>query len=269
MSNIVFIDEGHGGRDSGAVGNGLREKDLTLVIGRKVGNILTSEYNDVRAIYARNSDKYVGVTERARLANNAKADFFLSIHINAGGGTGYEDFTFNGLSSNSPTDKKRDVIHAEVAKVLSKYGIRNRGKKKANLGVLRESRMSATLVEILFIDNSKDAELLKNSKFINDISRALAVGVARVLGVKGKPTKPHNQPINSIRNLYKVQVGAFKSKGNADNLKNRLSKSGYGTYVFREKGLHKVQVGAYSNRTNAVNMRDKLKGLGYDAFITN
>lgn len=197
MSNIVFIDAGHGGSDSGAVGNSLREKDLTLIIGGKVGNILTSEYNNVRVINARTNDKYVGVTERGGLANNAKANFLLSIHINAGGGTGYEDYTFNGLSSNSITDKKRDIIHAEVAKVLAKYGIRNRGKKKANFGVLRESNMSATLVEILFIDNSKDASLLKNSKFIDDVSRALAVGVAKILGVNKKPGQPHEKSINS------------------------------------------------------------------------
>ncbi|WP_029761895.1 N-acetylmuramoyl-L-alanine amidase family protein, partial [Geobacillus thermodenitrificans] len=89
------IDWGHGGSDPGAVGNGLREKDLTMKIGKMIGDML-GEYEGVQVIYTRTDDRYLSLEERAEIANKAGADFFLSVHINAGGGTGFESYVYNG-----------------------------------------------------------------------------------------------------------------------------------------------------------------------------
>src|SRR5699024_7226808 len=123
----IYIDASHGGSDPGAVANGLKEKDLTLSISKKIASILKNYECTVRL--SRTTDKSLTLKQRTDDANRWGADYLLSIHINAGGGTGYEDFIYNGNVSND-TAKLRDTIHSEVVKELKVW--RNRGKKKAN-----------------------------------------------------------------------------------------------------------------------------------------
>ncbi len=79
----VVIDAGHGGRDPGAVGKNAKEKDLTLKIALKVGEYIEENLEDVRVIYTRRTDEHVDLWKRAEIANEAKADLFISIHVNA------------------------------------------------------------------------------------------------------------------------------------------------------------------------------------------
>lgn len=79
----VVIDPGHGGKDPGAIGpNGLREKDITLSVARKLGRKLKAKYG-TRILYTRTKDKFVPLNERTEMANANKADLFVSIHVNA------------------------------------------------------------------------------------------------------------------------------------------------------------------------------------------
>lgn len=182
MGKTVVLDPGHGGSDSGATGGGFREKDLTLKIAKRIERTLKGNYNvDVRM--TRTSDKTMSLKQRTDFANKMGAHYYASIHINSGGGTGYEDYIFNQLSDTGDTGKYRSAVHNEVKKVLNKYGVNNRGKKQANFHVLRETQMSAMLSENLFIDTTADQELLKNNNFINDIGDAHARGIARALGL--------------------------------------------------------------------------------------
>src|SRR5690625_2749786 len=87
----VFIDAGHGGSDVGAVANGLREKDLTLKIAKKIRNRL-NKYSGVSVKMSRTGDSYPSLSRRANMANSWGADLFVSVHINAGGGVVYEDY---------------------------------------------------------------------------------------------------------------------------------------------------------------------------------
>src|SRR5690625_3967193 len=173
----IFIDPGHGGSDPGAVANGLREKDLTLKIAKHIRDYLKNYNCSVKM--SRTGDKTLSLAQRTNDANKWGANYFLSIHINAGGGTGYEDYIYNGLSNTSKSAKIRNIVHAEVTKVLTKYRVTNRGKKKANFHVLRESNMPAMLSETLFIDTNKDAKLLKDDKFLKDIGQAHAKGIVK------------------------------------------------------------------------------------------
>lgn len=80
---IVVIDAGHGGKDPGARGRTIREKDVVLDIALKLGKYIKENYEDVKVIYTRNKDVFVELHERAQIANDAKADLFISIHANA------------------------------------------------------------------------------------------------------------------------------------------------------------------------------------------
>jgi N-acetylmuramoyl-L-alanine amidase len=79
----VVIDAGHGGRDPGAIGKDVKEKDIVLAVALKVGEYLKREMPDLKVVYTRTTDVFVPLDERAEIANKAKADLFVSIHANA------------------------------------------------------------------------------------------------------------------------------------------------------------------------------------------
>ncbi|WP_179289567.1 N-acetylmuramoyl-L-alanine amidase [Shouchella clausii] len=177
----IFIDPGHGGSDPGAVGHGLKEKDLVLTISRHIRDILLSEYKGVQVRMSRNSDVFLSLSERAKLANNWGANYFCSVHINAGGGTGFETFIHTSRSSKSVS--YQNVVHPAI---YSKMDVKDRGKKFANYAVLRQTNMPAILTETLFIDNEKDAKLLKDSSFLKKVAQGHAEGIAKAFGLKSK-----------------------------------------------------------------------------------
>ncbi|MCG8474977.1 MAG: N-acetylmuramoyl-L-alanine amidase [Cytophagales bacterium] len=80
----VVIDAGHGGKDPGTSGRNSKEKDITLKIALKLGRIIKQNLKDVEVIYTRQSNKFVELSQRARIANKNKADVFISIHCNGG-----------------------------------------------------------------------------------------------------------------------------------------------------------------------------------------
>jgi len=224
MTTFV-IDLGHGGSDPGAVANGLKEKDLTMKIGKMIGDML-KEYEDVKVIYTRTDDRYLSLSERAAIANQAKADFFLSVHINAGGGTGFESYVYNGNVSQAAI-AYQNVIHQEIMKAVG--NVKDRGKKRANFAVLRETKMPAILTENLFIDNASDATKLKSEQFLLQIAHGHVEGVVKAFGLK-KKSAPVQQKTNTTKaqeKLYRVQVGAFSDRKNAERLTEELKQKGY------------------------------------------
>ena len=79
----VVIDPGHGGRDPGAIGRRGKEKNINLNVALKLGKLIQSNCKDVNIVYTRQNDIFVGLDKRAQIANNAKADLFISIHTNS------------------------------------------------------------------------------------------------------------------------------------------------------------------------------------------
>ncbi len=80
---VVVIDPGHGGHDPGAIGKTSKEKNINLAVALKLGNLIKSNCNDVKVIYTRSKDVFIALDKRAEIANNAKADLFISIHTNS------------------------------------------------------------------------------------------------------------------------------------------------------------------------------------------
>ncbi|MBU5594928.1 N-acetylmuramoyl-L-alanine amidase [Amphibacillus sp. MSJ-3] len=195
----IYLDPGHGGTDPGATANGLKEKDLTLKIAKKVQDYL-KDYKDVSVKMSRTTDTTIELVKRTIDANNWGADYFVSIHINAGGGSGYEDFIYNGNVS-SATISYQNVMHGEIRKATPYF--KNRGKKRANFHVLRESKMPGFLSESGFIDNKADANRLKQSSVIDQIAQGHVNGLVRVFGLK------KNTPVKTVASgsTYTVKRG--------------------------------------------------------------
>ena len=80
---VVVLDAGHGGKDCGAVGKYAQEKDITLSVTKLLGEKIKGDYDDVKVVYTRNVDKYLTLQQRAKIANDAKGDLFISIHVNS------------------------------------------------------------------------------------------------------------------------------------------------------------------------------------------
>ncbi|SFL85997.1 N-acetylmuramoyl-L-alanine amidase [Gracilibacillus orientalis] len=178
----IYIDPGHGGNDPGATGNGLKEKDLTLAISLKMREKL-AKYQGVSVRLSRTNDKTLSLSQRTNDANRWGADYLISVHVNAGGGTGYEDYIYNGLSSSSSAAKKRDTMHTEI---ITKINMPNRGKKKENFHMVRESKMPAILTENGFIDTVDDAARLSKGSFLDDIAQGHVSGLIKIFNLKKK-----------------------------------------------------------------------------------
>src|SRR5699024_11242296 len=130
--------------------NGLVEKKLTLKIAKKMNSLL-KDYKDVTVKMSRKTDKTVSLKSRTDEANKWGADLFLSVHINAGGGTDFESYVYNG-DIELKKKKVHTTIHNEIMKQIN---VTDRGKKKGNLHITRESRMADLITETRFIDNKK------------------------------------------------------------------------------------------------------------------
>jgi len=176
----IFIDPGHGGNDSGAVGpTGLMEKNINLSIATNVREILINHTVDAKL--TRIDDSRVELLERVKMANDSNADYFVSIHINSANvtsATGTETFAY-------PYSTKGIELAKYVQKnLVNEIKLPNRGVKTANFYVLRETKMPAILVEVAFINNPVEEELLKDQSFLNKAAIGIAKGLLEFLGIK-------------------------------------------------------------------------------------
>ncbi|QHA93167.1 N-acetylmuramoyl-L-alanine amidase [Bacillus sp. N1-1] len=260
---LIVIDPGHGGSDSGATYKNVQEKNFNLEISHMIRDHLVSTY-EVNVVLTRETDKTLELKQRTDFANALKADFFLSIHNNASGGSGFETFIFNGTVPNE-TVQLQTSIHNKVARdILKKYNILDRGKKRANFHVLRETKMNALLIEVLFVDNEKDLNLLTNPSFIMDVSTVIADAIAEALKIPFK-----SKPIEGT--LYKVIAGSFSDRENAETTLNKLIQKGFGAFisttVIDKKTFYRIQAGAFTDKANAEALVAKLIKEGFESFI--
>ena len=190
IKRAIFLDPGHGGSDSGAVENGVREKDLTLSVYNKVSSRLASLGYTV--LTSRNTDKDVGLVSRADQANKSNADMFLSIHFNAGGrGTAYGIETYyykheqgyepeiNKDNHNSPEriEKSRKLANKIQQNLLYKTGAYDRGVRRASFAVLRETSIPSILVELGFIDNQEEVNKIKTNEYQEKLADGIVDGI--------------------------------------------------------------------------------------------
>ncbi|MCH4184869.1 MAG: N-acetylmuramoyl-L-alanine amidase [Eggerthellaceae bacterium] len=193
---FVALDPGHGGSDSGAVGYGLQEKDITLSIAQYCRDELNT-YSGVSTFLTRNSDEYVGLQERVDRATAAYADVFISIHCNAGGGTGSEVWVPNEASYlYDQTHVVGDELGHQILNQITQLGLTDRGTKFKDctdgetypdgslsdyFSVINGSRWAGIpgiIVEHAFIDTEYDASLLADDSTRQSFGQGDATGIA-------------------------------------------------------------------------------------------
>ena len=214
----VFLSAGHGGSDPGAVANGVKEKDLNLSIAKACRDFIMKHGVSVKM--SREKDENDPLADEIRECNAFAPDLAVSIHNNAGGGDGAEVFHHHGGG-------KGKVLAENILAEIVKAGQNSRGAKirknasgKDYYGFIRETAAPAVIVECAFVDNAQDVKILASEAQKKAMGEAVAKGVLKTLGVE----------IQSER-LYRVQVGAYLLKENAEDMKRRLKEKGFEGYI--------------------------------------
>lgn len=201
----VVLDAGHGGHDPGAIGNGLKEKDRALTYVLKLGKSL--EKQGITVIYTRTTDEFVKLQDRTIISNNANATLFISIHLNS-----FSDPKAHGLETlYYPASIEGKELALNIQNEIVSEGLytSDRGiKPRNNLHVLKATKSPAVLVELGFISNAYDVQLLSDKE--NEIVEAVTRGILKSLNVKYKEDKekPNNEILGG-QNIVKVN---FKGK---------------------------------------------------------
>ena len=263
MPYSIMLDAGHGGRDPGAVYNGRQEKDDNLALTLAIGEIYESPY------------------QKAMEANEAGADFFVSIHRNS-----YPtDNTVSGVETLVYDKSGLKLQMAEnINEQLESIGFVNLGvKERPGLVVLRRTRMPAVLVEAGFINSDTDNQLFDDN--FDDIALAIAEGILDTLqmngliennmnsGNMGNPPG-NNRPGNDSEHSegipqYTVQAGAFRNAAYADRLQKELLEQDFPAVTSQGGGLYRVTVGTFPTLDEAADMERRLKRAGYQTVIVS
>lgn len=265
MSKIITIDAGHGGTDPGAYGNGMNEKDKTLEIAKILQRHL--KRHDITTHMTRETDKSLTLAERSTFANKSKSDAFISIHCNAfanGSANGVETFMYD-KTTNENSKKLRKCVHSKI-KTLFKT---DRGEKSANFHVLRETFMTAILVEVGFITNKEDAKIIKEK--IEEIAKKIAIGIVEYYGIKWKEEETPKIPTNGKTLHYRVIAGSYASKTNAQSQQNKLNQLHEASFILPELVEGKIRFrlicGSYTDKQNALKKQKELKSKKIEAFL--
>ena len=206
----IVVDPGHGGHDSGARGNGYNEKDIALQVATRLANNLRRDYN---VIMTRDSDFFVPLDTRAKIGNDANADFFISIHLNSGssssangtevfyfskkdegsyaervaqienrvdssyGDTPFSDLVVKDIFYRTNQKKSQAIATTVLDNLINTIGLRRRGVFGANFAVLRGSNSPSILVELGFMNNYGDLSQYLTPEGQERAAQAIADGI--------------------------------------------------------------------------------------------
>lgn len=211
----------HGGSDPGAVANNTKEKDLNLSIALACKDYLAQHGVEVKM--SRTKDENDTLSDEIKECNAFSPDLAVDIHCNAGGGNGAEVFHHYGGG-------KGKTLATNILDEIIKTGQNSRGAKTRKntagrdyYGFIREITALAVIVECAFVDNATDLEILATEGKRKSMGQAIAKGILKTLGVEIQGDS-----------LYRVQVGAYSDKTNAEAMLKELKSAGFTGYIKQE-----------------------------------
>ena len=217
----VFLGVGHGGSDPGAVANNVKEKDLNLSIAMACRDELLKHGVEVKM--SRAKDENDTLSEEIKECNAFAPDLAVDIHNNAGGGDGAEAFYHYGGG-------KSKTLAENILSEVVKVGQNTRGAKirknsngKDYYGFIRETSCPAVIVECAFVDNASDLKILATESDRAKVGQAIAKGILKTLGVEVQGDR-----------LYRVQVGAYLLKSNAEDMQKKIKAVGFDAFIVKE-----------------------------------
>ncbi|MCI8396813.1 MAG: N-acetylmuramoyl-L-alanine amidase [Clostridia bacterium] len=206
----IGIDAGHGLHTAGKRCakqfdvNETREWVINNRVATKVCNILNS-YEGIEAIrlddITGNTD--IDLNTRCRNANNANVEAVVSIHHNAGGGTGIETYVYNEACKNGETGRLATIINN---KAVEATGMKNRGVKTQNFAIIRDTKMKACLIECGFMDNEHDTPLILTEEYATKVASGIADGILAYLNIEKKEEHKTEAVENTVTEKRKIDV---------------------------------------------------------------
>lgn len=278
---VVVIDAGHGGSDPGHLSENkkhLPEKDLNLLIAKKVGNYLEQNLNNITVVYTRTDDLFLTLDQRVEKANAVKCDYFISIHCNAN-----QRQKVHGTETHVHTMSSKKAVG--LARTLEKEfsgkagrnsrGVKDNGDREHSLQVLKYTEMTSVLIECGFLTNLNEAAYLNTTDGQDIIASAIFRGFRtfvqkehpNISFLKNAPSKKNE---TSQKGTYYVQITSSKEviDTNHDSFKRT------GEKIIREKlntsSAYKYRyiIGGFSSKEEAQNILQKVKKNGFpDALI--
>ncbi|MEE1196214.1 MAG: N-acetylmuramoyl-L-alanine amidase [Lachnospiraceae bacterium] len=288
MAYKIMIDAGHGGDDPGAVHQGRREKDDNLRLALAVGEILAENGIDVE--YTRTTDVYQTPFQKATLANQSGADFFISFHRNSSPMpnqySGIETLVYD-----------KSGIKYEMAEningAVAELGFKNLGvKDRPGLVVLRRTKMPALLIETGFINNDADNQLF-DEKF-DEIANAIAHAILGTLDLETVEQDPMmDESMTMGSSIMANQDEMYMPSGEDMNMTPEMRRPGQSQRQNQQPDqsgrpnppqwsnrpgrpvppqdrpelFYRVQVGAYKNKEYADNLVYELDDKGFPAYL--
>lgn len=223
MSKIICVDAGHGGRDPGACAGGVKEKDIALKVALKVKDLFLA--NDLGVVMTRESDQYDSVNEKARKANLAKADLFISIHCNAANESNANGTETLSYDLDGESFQLAKCVQQKLTDICQR---RNRGvKQRKDLVVLNSTQMPAILVETAFISNEEERKLLQKKDFQNKLAVAIVKGICQYYGIK--PKEEYKVPEIKVPEWKESSVKSALEKGILNQYHDPLEQVDMGT----------------------------------------
>jgi N-acetylmuramoyl-L-alanine amidase len=222
----VYVGVGHGGKDPGAVSGKHKEKVYAL----DIATACTAELmrHGVKVMQSRTTDTTEALTAKIKECNLYAPDLCLDIHLNAGGGVGFEIF-------HSVKGGKGKTMAQHIEREVKAIGQDSRGiKTKKNsggkdyFGFIRQTVAPAVLVECAFID-TKDVQIIDTPEERTAMGKAIAHGVLATLGIAFKPIEKKK----AVDGLLRIQVGAFSEEANAQKQLEKLKAAGFDAYIVR------------------------------------
>ncbi len=265
MSRIpkLYINPGHSDIDPGAVGYEV-ERELNVKVSNFQRDHLLANYLvEIRM----SSGSVDSLTAVANDANAWGAELFVSNHFNAAGGDGFEAYIYS---------KKTTHLGEIFAKHVKAAGQNLRYpdtadmpmgvKVRPGLLVLKLTTMPAILTEGAFVDNLKDISDWNDDAELKKLGIAYAEACAEYMKLEKKVVEP--KPVVP-RISYRVQVGAFSKKANAERKMQAVQAAGFDAFVVSVDGkLWRVQVGAFEEKANAVKLQTQLQRAGFSGYVT-
>jgi len=207
----IMIAPGHGGRDPGAVANGLAEKNLNLTTGLACRDYLRDNFTGHQIYMTRTTDTFVSLPDQRELARKHDVDIFVDVHYNAfheQSANGFETFIFSGEVF-PETERNQRKIHNTCMDYLETLGIRDRGRKRSRHWTVTNIPTSVVLVEGMFLTNAREADILKQPNVLKNIGGAIGHGVALSYRLpkkeQQKPPKPPEE-LPEIQRMIRVEI---------------------------------------------------------------
>ena len=228
MAKKVFLGVGHGGKDPGAVANGFEEADLNLQIALACQKELVR--HGVTVGISRTKDESEDLATRIKECIAFKPDLAIDIHNNAGGGDGAEVYHSKGYTGD---DKfAQNVLDEIVAIGQNSRGLKTKllsDGKRDYFGFIRQVNESlkipSILVECAFVDNKNDIKILDTLAEQQKMGVAIAKGILKTLGITYKAET------QTTSKIYRVQVGAYSVKANAEAMQKKLKSAGFDAII--------------------------------------